>query len=310
MAELRAVPDAPHQIAAAVFERHVLAADHPYAHPIRGVPERVARETRASLRAFWQAHYGPATTTLVVAGDVDRATLARLLDATFGSWRGGPAEAPPPAPPAPPAPRLIVVDRAGALTSVIAVGTLGPAADDPAYAAGELASAVLAGRDGRLAARLRDQLGVTSAVRGAFWRARGTGLWSASASVDRAHTATAVREILAALAAMGSAEVPGAELDQARARLARAVPREFETTAATATAFERLASLGLPADFYATYPARLAAITAPDVHAIARRAWRDPTIVVVGDWAALHAELAALGRPLVRADSRGRELAP
>ncbi|MCE9574356.1 MAG: insulinase family protein, partial [Deltaproteobacteria bacterium] len=312
VAELRAVPAEPRQIAAAVFERRVLApvADHPYAHATRGVPEQVARETAATLRQFWRGHYGPATTTIVVAGDVDRATLEPLLAAAFATWRGGPALTPPPPPPPPAPPSLVVVDRAGAPTSVIVVGMLGPASDDPDYAARELASAVLASNDGRLDQRLRDQLALTAAVRGAFWRARGAGLWSASAAVDRDRTAEALREVLAAIAAMRTTPVPAAELDRARARLLRAVPRELETTAGTATAFDRLASLALPLDFYATYRARLTSLTADDVRAAADRSWRDPSIIVVGDWATLRAPLEALGLPVHEADSRGREVAP
>jgi zinc protease len=51
--------------------------------------------TAKGLKAFWQAHYVPAKTTLVVVGDIDPAAIEARIKARFGDWQAAPGQARP-----------------------------------------------------------------------------------------------------------------------------------------------------------------------------------------------------------------------
>ena len=60
-----------------------------------GTAQSVGRADPAALRAFWQAHYRPERTTLVVVGDFPPEAMERALAAHFADWHGDPAPVPP-----------------------------------------------------------------------------------------------------------------------------------------------------------------------------------------------------------------------
>jgi len=67
-------------------------ATYPQRLPI-GTVATIDGATAQALKAFWQAHYVPAKTTLVVVGDVDPAAIEQAIRTRFGDWT--PRTAPP-----------------------------------------------------------------------------------------------------------------------------------------------------------------------------------------------------------------------
>jgi len=51
--------------------------------------------TAKGLKAFWQTHYVPEKTTLVVVGDIDPAAIEARIKARFGDWQAAPDQARP-----------------------------------------------------------------------------------------------------------------------------------------------------------------------------------------------------------------------
>jgi predicted Zn-dependent peptidase len=310
VADLRRRVDEPRLVAGLVFERLVFGA-HPYAQPTDGFVATVAKLGPADVRAFWRDHYGPRATTIIVAGDVDRATLEPLLAAQLGAWKGGPADAEPPAPPAPVAhpPVLAFVDRPGAPQSVVTIGRLGPAAGDPEWAAHEVVNTALGGSfSSRLNRSLRELHGWTYDVSSGFWHGRTAGAWQIVTSLETPDTAAGIAEALSIVEATRTAPLADDELARTQLLLTRSLPQDFETNAGIASAFERLASLGLPDDWHQGWAARVRAITAADAERAAAAAWSDLTIVVVGDWKAVGPGLVKLGVPIVQVDGEGNPI--
>ena len=58
-------------------------------------------------------------------------------------------------------------------------------------------------------------------------------------------------------------------------------PLRFETTAGIAGAIEPLAVYGLPEDWWQTYRSRIEAVTAADVHAVARELVRPDEVLIL-----------------------------
>jgi zinc protease len=110
-------------------------------------------------------------------------------------------------------------------------------------------------------------------------------------------TAAAVKELLAEVARIRDADVTEEELADAKEWIARAVPARFETLTDVTSALADLAIHDLPLDEYATWPARIAAVTAADVRRAANAHLHPAKIkvVVVGDRATIAAPLGELG---------------
>ena len=69
-------------------------ATYPQRLPI-GTVATIDAATAQGLKDFWQRHYVPAKTTLVVIGDVDPAKVEQAIAARFGDWQAAPAPARP-----------------------------------------------------------------------------------------------------------------------------------------------------------------------------------------------------------------------
>ena len=305
LADLALRVDQPTAIARLVFNRVVFGA-HPYAPPIEGEAATVGALELADVTRFFRASYGPAAATIVVVGDVTIADLRRQLEAALGGWRGK-AVVPKRAPaPAAAAPTVAFIDRPGAPQSVVAIGRLGPDAADPQQAAHEIVNTALGGSfASRLNTALREEKGYTYGVGSTFIRNQWAGAWRVFSQIRTDVTTAAIKDALAIIAATAAAPLPPDELAKTKALITRGLPQGFETNAGIASAYAGLALDGRPLTYYRDLPAALAAVTAVDAQRAAAAAWHDLTIVVVGDWAAVGADLATLGLPIVRYDADG-----
>lgn len=272
-------------------------ADHPYSQPAEGDPTRTAFLDVEHIRAFHARTYSPATTAIVVAGDVDRASLERAL-APLASWRADEHAATPTLPAVPPLAhaRLAMIHRPEATTAVIVAGTVGQPAGAPDRIAAELANTAFGGAPtARLDRRFHDELKLSLAASSSFWRGIAGGSWAIATTVQVEDAHAAITELRAQLAAIATSGFTAAELAAARLQLLRALPKPFETDLGTVRALARLATQQLPDDYYATFAARLARVTPTDAQrALAPFAAAPLVIVVVGDRHVLEPQLADL----------------
>jgi zinc protease len=271
-------------ISARVFDRVVFGPAHPYARSPQGTTASVGALSRDAAREFWQHHYGPASTTIVVAGDVALEPALGALDRAFADWRDGddaaPA-APPPAAAAATAP-LAHVRVPGARWCALLVGAALPPDRDPTV--GELANAVVGGsNDARLARGIDRELGIASNAASGFWRGEWSDTWAIAMTVPCEHAGAALERTRAVIADARATAPTRDELERARALLVRSAAQSFDTTAGTARALERLVLQRLPLDYYARLPARLAAVTPEAARDAIARVSREPSVIVVGD---------------------------
>lgn len=292
-------------ISAAVFGR-----THPYGHSLRGAPADDADIKRDDVERAWRKVFQPGSTTLVVAGDADPAKLRALLEADFGSWRGGSAERVPPAgvPPKPAASsasaqRVVLVDAPGAAQSQVYVAGPGsPFATDDRIALGVM-NAILGGMfSSRINLELREARAYTYGARSHFFMRHGAGPFMAGGAIFIEHTADAARALLAQIVRMRDETVTAEELANAKENAKLALPSRFEGVEDIAGALQDLAVYRLPLDEYERRSARIDAVTAEDVQRVAKK-WLQPgvmSIVVAGARAKIEGELSALGHLEVR----------
>lgn len=271
----------------------ILFGGHPYEVPAEGVHDAIARLTLDDVRTFWQTAWEPGTVTLVIAGDVDEAGVDQVAYHFASLMRSAPLFAAPPL--AAYKATLGVVDRPGATTSVVLVGTRSDRAGKDQLA-GDVANVMFGGSpDSQLDRALHDRLHVTVGAGSSYWRGRLAGSWSVAASFPTERTVEGLRATLAEIKRAHD-EAP-TDVTRAKDVLLRALATSFETNVGATRVIERMVGQGLPRDWYATYVQRLDAITAADVQQAAK-GWNDLSIVVVGDWQKLQGEITSLALPV------------
>lgn len=299
----------PRTIAAQVFDRMIFGT-HPYAWAAEGVADDVAKITTADVRTFWQRAYGADSLTLIFAGDVTQTAARDLAERHFGSWTAAPRPAAG-SPPTLPAytPQLAIVDVPGAADAVVIVGRLLDMPADTELFVREVSNTILGGGvTGRLERRLHGELAMTFGASSSFWRGAWANTWTAAATFRTEVAAAGLRETLALIEAARSEPPTTSELDEARGAIARGIAQRFDTAASSARAVERLIVHGDPLGMYEAWAARLGAVGPSHVSGAIRDAWRDLSIVVVGDRARLADALASTGLPILAFAPDGRRL--
>ena len=123
-------------------------------------------------------------------------------------------------------------------------------------------------------------------------------------------TADALREILKEFADIRTRLVPADELQNAKRALVAGFALGTENPSSALGNATQIKEYGLPADYWDTYPEKIAAVTAADVQRVAQKyiPVDDIVIVAVGDAARIRASLATFGT-LEEWDAEGRRAA-
>ena len=277
-AELESMFDQPEVRAGRGFLEQ-LYTPHPYARPLQGSPESLARLTTEECSKFHRRvlDWGG---TLVVTGEIDEAAVEGRLADLFAELAGPSTSIPPvPAPQGLPASRLEVA-AGDADQAHLYVGHLSLPRNHPDLPALEVAGVVLgagAGMSGRLPERIREQEGLAYASE--VQVASGAGLdpgrlvayvGTASATLQQAELA--IREELARLVEDG---IEQQELEDARAYLIGRDPFRRETARQWANLLAEAEIYGLPMDRPEWVVETLENLTLEDVDAAAKR-WIRP----------------------------------
>jgi zinc protease len=262
-----------------------------------GTRASVAALDAATCAAFHAAHWVPASTTLIVTGDVTVDDAVTLLEGAFGGWMGEAPASTSIDDAAVNAGRTVhLVDKPGAPQSELRVGHVAVPRRHPDFFALTLGNAILGGLfNSRINLNLRERHGYTYGASSGFdWR-RTAGPFVVSSAVSTDVTQPALAEVLHELTQIRDALVTDDELTHAQRYLAGVFPIRYETTGAIASALSALVSYGLPEDYFDTYRDRVRAVTAEAIREAARRHLHLDTlqVVIVGDAAVLQPVLAA-----------------
>jgi zinc protease len=83
------VDNVPYGDAEELLQSLVYPAAHPYAHEIIGSMEDLAAASLEDVHRFFEAYYSPANAVLAIAGDVDSASAAGMVERHFGGLPRG-----------------------------------------------------------------------------------------------------------------------------------------------------------------------------------------------------------------------------
>jgi predicted Zn-dependent peptidase len=298
LTQLIQAQDDPEALVRIAFPRLVYGATHRYGTPSIGTAASLRGFTVDDLKRFHGAMYRPSNAVLIVVGDVTAAAAVPLVEHAFGAW---PKAAVPEATALPAAPQLrarhvYLIDKPGAAQSQIQIGWIGVPRSTPDYFALRVLNTILGGAfTSRLNTNLREEHGYAYGAGSAFDMRVGAGPFYAAAGVQTDKTAEALTEFFNELRRIHD-PIDDAELKKAKNYLALLLPRSFETTRSIAASLAQIYVYDLPADFYATYAARVEAVTSADLKRAADKYIQPDkfAVVVVGDRQKIEAGIKAL----------------
>ena len=289
--------DEPRAIASVAFADALYGEAHPYGRPTLGNAASLAAMSPEDLLAFHAASFRPGSATLIVVGDVTRASLEPLLASAFGQWSGGEAPAVQlPAAEQVAAREIYLVDKPGAAQSEIRIGRIGVERLTEDYHEIVVMNTILGGSfTSRLNQRLREERGYSYGAFSGFDFRPQPGPFVAQAAVQTAVTDSALAVFLREISGILE-RVPDDELQRAKNYVALGFPQNFETVGATAGAMSEIALYDLPLDTFDRFIDEVMGVTAEDVERVAEK-YLDPgrvAVIVVGDRSVIEPGIRAL----------------
>lgn len=304
----------PQGIALRVVPALMYGQGHVYARTANGTEDAVGRMTRGDLANFHATWFKPNNATLLVVGDTTLAEITPMLEKTFGGWKGG--EVPKKViatVPAPGKPLVYLIDRPGALQSVIVGAQLAPPRNSPESLPLEIVNDVFGGTfSSRINMNLREDKHWSYGVRSLVQPAVGQRTFMSISPVQTDKTGDALKELVREYKGVaGERQITGAELKFAQDNRTLRLPGSFETAGQLGGAYTTILQYGLPDDYYNTYTEKALALTPEQANALAARSFLTDRLVwvVVGDMSKVEKDVRALNLGEVRRiDADGKAL--
>jgi zinc protease len=284
-------------IANNAFASLVYGAQHPYGRYASTASTQGLN--RGRVQGFHASRYRPESSTLILVGDVDPATMQPIVAEAFGAWRGqgaAGAVADLPAPPSISRTVVYLIDKPGAAQSEIRIGHPGVPRSSPDYFPLMVMNTMLGGTfTSRLNTNLRETHGWSYGARSSFQMLRGAGPFTAQAGVQTNATDSSLVEFFKEINRIRTEPVSQQELDKIKNFVALRLPDQLETTQDVAFQLANLETYGLDASFYDDYVQRVMAVTADDLRRVANQYVRPDraVVVVVGDRQVVEAAVRA-----------------
>ncbi len=250
----------------------VIYGEHP-AGLVSPPLDSLNRTISPDFARFHSAHYLPNNAMLAVLGAVTLDEILPKIEGAFGDWPPGPVPQTmiPPAP-VTPATKICLIERPGSVQTGIILGNLGVTRTDADYFALVVMDKILGGGPAaRLYLNLRQAHGYTYGAYSQFSSSKFRGVWYAGADVRTEVTDGALKELMSELKRIRDERVSAKELDEAKRALTGSFALSLEQPQTLLRNIIDQKLYHLPADYWDTYPRKVASISAADVQRAAQK---------------------------------------
>jgi zinc protease len=275
---------------------------HGYGVPLTGsgFEETVGRMTREDMVKFHQTWIAPNNATLIVVGDITLAELRPKLEQLFKGWASrtvpvknirtvdqNVAQA------------VYILDKPGALQSVIFAAHVAVPANNPDEIAIETLNILLGGAfTSRINMNLRENKHWSYGAQSIILGTKAQRPFIVFASVQTDKTKESMMEISAELNGVVGANPPKEdEVTKVKNNRVLELPGIWETNGAVLGALGNLVQYGWPDDYYRTYAGKVAGLSVTEVTEAGKKLLRPDhlTWVVVGDKSKIETGIRELG---------------
>ena len=267
--------------------------DHPYAKPFsgNGTRESIQWMSRDDLIDYKNRFIAPSNGTLILVGDTTIDEILPILEAQFGSWpenrmlKG--AQLVYTINKEPDSRRVFLIDKPGAVQSLIVAGQLMPGMRTPDEIDIDLMNRVIGGSfTSRLNMNLREDKSWSYGVRTRLSQYKGPRPMLVSAPVQTDKTVDSIQEIIREYDEyLSSNPAKNEELEAIVNDLSLGLIGDFETFGSLMSGLSGIVSFDREDDFLDNLPAKYRSMTIDDINTAAER-YIDPSIwtwVIVGD---------------------------
>jgi zinc protease len=316
LAAIEREENTPVQMALRVFPGLLYGTGHAYGNPLTGsgTTASVSKMTREDLVKFHQTWFRPNNATLIVVGDTTLAELTPKLEKLFAGWKPGqvPKKNIKSVPLAPKS-AVYLMDKPGALQSIIIAGHIAPPTANPKEIAIEAMNDGFGGMfSSRLNSNLREDKHWSYGARSLLWAARAQRPFLAYAPVQTDKTKESLAEMNKEFHdILGKRPISADELASIQANETLSLPGSRETLDAVGQSISDLVQFGLPDDYYETFAGKVRALKTTDVEDAAKTVIHPDNLiwVVVGDRAKIEAGIKELGLGELKfLDAEGKQL--
>ena len=295
LAQLKSRLDVPRTLASDVFNDIVFRGT-PQHRPAVGFDATVRQLTRDDMVGFYRRFYAPNNTTLVIVGDIDKATARAQVEAAFGAWPRATDLVIPDVPKA--ALQREAIERYVAAPKEqvnILIGHVGVERCNPDYYALLVLDTILGSSPGftsRIPRILRDEMGLAYATYSNITASAGVdpGRFVAYIGTSPDNLQLALDGLRKEIARIVHEPVSGDEVEMAADYLTGSFVFHFQKNLQIADFLADAETYALAFDYLERYPQWIRAVTVEDVSRVAR-AYIAPdrlTTVVVGPLAESH----------------------
>ena len=243
---------------------------------------------RDDLLNFYKNHFTPVESILMVIGRVDQLKFREKIVAQFGQWQGSPAvrswktythfnsDAG----------QVLFIDRPGLTQAQIKLGFRGPSVQAPERYALIVANSLLGEYfNSRLNATIRDQYGLTYAIRSSFTYNKDYGEFAITSSTQNNLVEPLIKKTTEVLEQFKNGAIDEKEVEIAKGFLAGAFPLSLMNPNAIAARWLEGAIFNLGPNFLNEFFPKLQAVTLEDVKSAVEKDFdlKNLVVVVAGD---------------------------
>ncbi len=272
--------ESPDRMAAEAWY-HAALPGHPYTRPSKGTLETVAALTRTDLAAHQRMLMTRENLNITVVGDIDAATLATLLDETFGKLDAVSSLPEIETVKVSAAARLEIIQREMP-QSIVLFGHEGLARDDEDFIPAYVMNYVLGGGgfSSRLMTEVREKRGLAYSVTSYFYPLAHASLFIGQVATQNTRVAESLDVIKAELARLAQDGITDEELQDAKTYLTGSYPLRFDTNEKIAGQLVAIQDAELGIDYIVKRNSLIEAVTVEDIRRVAARLLRPDDLIV------------------------------
>jgi zinc protease len=293
--------NSPATVALRVLPELLYGPGHPYGNPLTGsgTKESVAKLTREDLVKFHEIWLRPNNSTLIVVGDTTLGEVTPKLEKLLAGWKSESVPVKNVKTVSVAAKSTVyLIDKPGALQSVIVAGAVAPPRANPQEIAIEAMNDSLGGTFGaRLNMNLREDKHWSYGVRTVLRDARSQRPFYAIAPVQTDKTKESLVEMNKEFRGIvGDHPISVDELTKIQLNETLKLPGSRETLDELGQSIVDMVQFGLPDDYYEKYADRVRALKVSDVEGAAKEVMRPDNLtwIVVGDRAKIESGVREL----------------
>ncbi len=229
--ELQQAKERPQSVIRSYFDKFIYA-DNPYGNPAEGTNNSVSALEVTDLNNFYDQHYTPSGSALVLVGDFDSKNMKSKVEKLFNNWKAKSEPIPPQQVRMPviTRSRVLLVNKDDTSETRFYIGGYGIKRSNPDYVAIQVINTILGNRfTSWLNDELRVKRGLTYGVRSFFRPYKTTGLFAISSYTGNETTIEALDVALEVLNRLHTRGVDEATLNSARNYIKGQFPPQYET---------------------------------------------------------------------------------